>query len=172
MARRTVVSAATGETFVFDDAWNEPDGRVRRLEYRIEPGKKVPLHCHPGAAQTFEVVSGVLHVRVGGKVRALKAGERAATAVGDVHTQWNEGPAATVAVETYEPAIAIEPFFTVLPHAIASANPFKIAVFFADFQTVSAASGPAQWFLIACVAPLGRLFGLTRWYEPLLPKRG
>jgi quercetin dioxygenase-like cupin family protein len=171
MARRIVNSAPTGETFVFDDAWNEPDGQVRRIEYQILPGKKVPLHRHPGTVQTFEVIAGVLQVRVDGKARALQAGERAATGEGSVHTQWNDGPDTVFAVETYEPAIAIEPFFTILPHAIASGNPFKIAVFFADFRTVTAPSGLAERFLITCVAPLARLFGFGRWYEGVLPRR-
>jgi hypothetical protein len=48
---------------VFGDAWTEPDGRVRRLEYHLLPGKAVPLHHHPGSVRTFEVVAGVLHVR-------------------------------------------------------------------------------------------------------------
>lgn len=171
MGRRTVVSEITGERFVFDDAWNEPDGRVRRIEYHLLPGNAVPAHRHPGTVQTFEVVAGVLHVRCAGEVRIVKAGERARTGAGDVHQQWNEGPEPVVAVETYEPAIAIEPFFTLLPHAIASRDPFKIAVFFADFRAVTAPGTFGQWFLGTCVAPLGRLFGYARWYATLPGER-
>jgi quercetin dioxygenase-like cupin family protein len=168
MARRTVESPVTGETFVFDDAWNEPDGRVRRLEYALAPNKPVPPHSHPATAQSFAVVSGTLHIRVNGEARVLSAGETAATKPGDTHAQWNEGPQTVRVVEGYDPPLAIEPFFTVLPHAIASRNPFKIAVFFADFRAVSAPATFGQKAFIGAFAVLGRTLGYARWYAPLV----
>jgi hypothetical protein len=55
MARRIVQSESTGETFTFDDVWNEPDGRVRQLGYELAPTRRVPPHAHPQTAQSFEV---------------------------------------------------------------------------------------------------------------------
>ena len=168
MARRTVQSDATGETFIFDDAWNEPDGRVRQLEYELAPNKPVPPHAHPDTAQIFEVVEGVLSIRVGGRVSKLNPGEAAATGPGETHAQWNDGPERVRAVERYAPPLAIEPFFTVLPHAIGSGNPFKIAVFFSDFKAVSTPGTLGLRLFIGLFAPLGRLIGFARWYAPLL----
>ena len=89
MSCRIVESAPTGETFIFDDEWNEADGRVRRIEYKLAPNKGVPLHFHPRTAQSFEVVSGCLHVKVNGREQVLNAGARLSTGPGDRHTQWN-----------------------------------------------------------------------------------
>lgn len=171
MTRRTVESAPTGETFVFDDDWNTADGRVRRIEYVLAPGKSVPPHFHAATAQSFEVVSGVLHVKVNGQTRALGAGDRIATGPGDMHAQWNAGAEAVRAIEGYDPPIDIEPFFTVMPHAIASRNPLKIAIFFSDHRAVSDTDSLPMKIFIAVFAPLGRLFGLSRWYREFLPQR-
>lgn len=168
MARRTVESAPTGETFVFDDAWNEPDGRVRRLEYVLLPKASAPPHFHPGAAQSFEVLSGTLHIKVNGKVRVLEAGDRAVTGLGETHAQWNEGPEPVRAIEGYNPPIAIELFFTILPHAIGSRNPLKIAVFFSDFRSVSGPGTLPLRISIALLAPIGRLCGFKGWYRNLV----
>jgi mannose-6-phosphate isomerase-like protein (cupin superfamily) len=168
MARRTIESAPTGETFVFDDAWSEPDGRVRRLEYVLQPKASAPSHFHPRAAQSFEVLSGTLHIKVNGRVRVLKAGDRAVTGLGEAHSQWNEGPEPVRAIEGYNPPIAMEPFFTILPHAIGSRNPLKIAVFFSDFRSVSGPGTISMWIMTTLLAPIGRLCGFKDWYRDLV----
>ena len=169
MARRVVYSAPTGETFTFDDDWNEADGRVRQIEYQLEPDKPVPEHRHLSAAQTFKVLSGTLHVKVNGVVSVLQAGSEARAGPGDAHSQWNEGPEPVKALETYDPPLAIEPFFSVLPHAIASGNPLKIAVFLGDFQAASANATFGQAMFVAVFGTLGRMFGFGRWYAEYLP---
>ena len=168
MARRVIESEPTGETFTFDDEWNEADGRVRRILYTLKPSKPVPSHSHPRTAQSFDVLSGRLNVKMNGRVQVLGPGERAKTGAGDIHCQWNEGPDIASVIESYDPPLAIEPFFTILPHAIASANPFKIAVFLADFRAVSAPATVGQRLFIATFAPVGRLLGFGRWYAGLL----
>ena len=170
MGRRIVQSSRTGEQFVFDDSWNDPDGRVRQLEYVLEPNSKVPEHRHPATSQSFEVLSGTLHVRVDrGEALVLKPGDKATTGVDGVHTQWNEGPEPTTVVESYDPPLDIEPFFTVMTQAMASKNLLKQAVFFSDFQTISSIESRPLRLLVTLLAPLGRFVGLTRWYAPLLP---
>jgi len=171
MSRRIVESSPTGETFVFDDDWNEADGRVRRLEYFVTSGKAVPLHFHPRTAQSFEVISGRLHVKVAGHTRVLEPGVRIATGHGEVHSQWNESAVPVHAIEEYDPPIDVEPFFTIMPRALASRNPLKIAVFFADFNHVTTPASLPMKAFIAIFAPIGRLFGLKRWYRDFLPRR-
>ena len=171
MARRIVESPPTGETFIFDDDWNEPDGRVRRIEYVLQPGRTVPAHFHPGTAQSFAVTSGVLTVTVNGKTTVLGAGDEMVGGPGDIHAQRNDGDVPVVSVEGYDPPIDIEPFFTVLPHAVASGNPLKMGVFFGDFLPINANVGLPLRIMIAAMAPLGRLFGFRRWYRDRLPVR-
>ena len=167
MARRTILSPATGETFVFDDDWNEPDGRVRQIQYELQPNKPVPAHRHANTAQSFDVVTGVLHVRVNNRISVLQAGQRMSTGRGETHAQWNEGPDPVHAIETYDPPLAIEPFFTMLPRAVDSGNPFKIAILLADFGSVNAVASLPQRLFVGVFAPLGRLFGLSKWYRSL-----
>lgn len=153
---------------MFDDAWNEPDGRVGRLECELQPNSTVETHYHPATSQWFEVVSGTLHVRVNGRTSILNAGERATTRLGEMHAQWNEGPMPVRAMEGYEPPLDIEPYFTVLPHALASKNILKMAVFASDFDSVCRlASGPKR-LTVLTIARLGRLLGYARWYAALL----
>jgi quercetin dioxygenase-like cupin family protein len=170
MGRRIVQSSRTGEQFIFDDSWNDPDGRVRQMEYVLQPNSKVGEHRHPATSQSFEVLSGTLHVRVnGGEVLVLNASDIATTGVDGVHTQWNEGPDATTVIESYDPPLDIEPFFTVMAHAMASRNLLKMAVFFSDFQSISSLESRPLRLIVTVLAPLGRLVGLTRWYASLLP---
>src|ERR1700733_2958359 len=170
MGRRIVQSSHTGEQFVFDDSWNDPGGRVQQLEYVLQPNSKVPEHHHPATSQSFEVLSGTLHVRVNrGQVLALKPGDKATTGVDGIHAQWNEGPGPTTVIERYDPPLDVEPFFTVLAHAMATKNLLKKAVFFSDFQSVSSIASRPVRLIVTVLAPVGRLVGLTRWYASLLP---
>jgi quercetin dioxygenase-like cupin family protein len=170
MGRRIVESSRTGEQFVFDDTWNEPDGRVRQMEYVLQPNSKVGDHRHPATSQSFEVLAGTLHVRVnGGEVLVLNSGDTATTGVDGVHTQWNEGPDATTVIESYDPPLDIEPFFTIMADAMASRNLLKMAVFFSDFRSISTLESRPLRLIVTVLAPLGRLVGLRRWYASLDP---
>ena len=168
MARRIVESVRTGETFIFDDEWTEPDGRVRQMEHELKGHRSVPRHVHRRTVQSFEVVSGILGVQIRGRRWILRPGERIATGPGEVHAQWNEGAAPARVIERYDPPLDIEPFFKVLPEAMGGRNPLKRAIFLADFRAVSAARGLRRRLTTRLLAPLGRLLGLSRWYSGLL----
>lgn len=171
MARRSVESDATGETFVFDDDWNDPDGRVHQFEFTIAPRSRVPPHAHPATAETWEVVSGVLSVRFGGRTLALGPGERATTAPGEAHSLWNAGAEVAHVRSWYDPPLAIEPFFTVIPQALASGNLLKTAVLWTESRRVSQPSFPLG-ALIAVLGGVGRMMGMSHWYRPLLIQAG
>jgi quercetin dioxygenase-like cupin family protein len=164
MSRRVVESVRTGETFIFDDDWNDAEGRVRQLEYELKGHRQVPRHFHPKTAQSFEVLSGTLWVRVGRQRFVLRPGERIETQPGDVHAQWNDNAAPVRVIERYDPPLDIEPFFTLLPRAAASRNPLKRAVFRSDFRAISRGRGLWRRLSTLVLAPLGRLAGLSRWY--------
>jgi hypothetical protein len=99
----------------------------------------------------------------------LNSGDKATTGVDGIHSQWNEGPGPTTVIETYDPPLDVEPFFTVLAHAMASKNLLKKAVFISDFQSISSIASKPVRLIVTVLAPLGRLVGLTRWYASLLP---
>jgi quercetin dioxygenase-like cupin family protein len=170
MGRRVVQSSRTGETFVFDDDWNNPDGRVRQMEYVLQPNSKVGEHHHPATSQSFEVLSGTLHLRVnGGDELVLNTGDKATTGVDGVHAQWNEGPEPTTVIESYDPPLDIEPFFTIFTQAMQTKNLLKRAVFFSDFESICSIASRAAQVLVRLLAPVGRLVGMTAWYGSRLP---
>lgn len=164
MARRVVESGPTGETFTFDDDWNDAEGRVGRLEFTIAPKSHVPAHAHPGTVETFAVVSGVLSVKTGERTLRLGPGDRAATAPGETHSLWNEGTETAHVIGAYNPPIAIEPYFTAIPSALESKNPMKIAVLWSEFSEVTRPKGGIGVF-VAVFGFLGRLVGLGGWYR-------
>jgi hypothetical protein len=140
------------------------------MEYVLQPNSKVGDHHHPATSQSFEVLAGTLHVRVnGGEVLVLNSGDKATTGVDGIHSQWNEGPEPVTVIESYDPPLDIEPFFTVMTQALASKNLLKQAVFFSDFRSISSLASKPLQLLVTVLAPLGRLVGLTRWYASLLP---
>jgi quercetin dioxygenase-like cupin family protein len=55
-------------------------------------GSPPPKHFHPGQSERFEVVSGELRARVGGKEHRLSTGEVLAVPTGAAHQMWNPGP--------------------------------------------------------------------------------
>jgi len=168
MARRTIESVRTGETFIFSDDWNDAEGRVGRMECELKGHVLVPRHSHPGVAKTVEVQSGLLGLRARRKTWFLRPGEQYRVEAGYVHALWNESAAPVRFVQRYDPPLAIEPFYTVLPHAMGGANPFKRAIFLADFRGVSRRRGVRAMLFVTIFAPLGRLFGLSRWYRGYL----
>ena len=174
MPEREVFNPATGERFWFSDENNEPDGRVRTLRYELLPGKTVPVHCHPGHAQIFEVLAGRLHVSIGGKTQVLEPGQRAVCAKGEAHTQWNEGPGPAVAIESYDPPLAIEPFFTHMAElgvrgdlraGGAPANILKFSTFVEDFRNVTRLANPFLSAMTRVMGFVGRMMGLSGWYK-------
>jgi mannose-6-phosphate isomerase-like protein (cupin superfamily) len=170
MARRVVKSEPTDDTFVFDDDWNEPDGRVRRLEFTLGLKGRVPPHAHPATAESFEVTSGVLSLKIGGRTLKLGPGEKAGTSRGEVHSLWNEGPEVAYVISSYDPPLAVEPFFTAIPRA--QANPFKMAVLWAESRRVSQPKAVGLRIFIALFGTLGRLAGLSGWSRPELSQTG
>jgi hypothetical protein len=165
MARRTIESVRTGETFIFSDDWNDAEGRVGRMECELKGHVAVPRHSHPRVAKTVEVQSGLLGLKVRRKTWFLRPGEQYRVEPGYVHAFWNESAAPVRLAQHFDPPLAIEPFYTALPRAMISRNPFKRAVFLADFRAVSRRRGVRARLFVTIFAPLGRLLGLTRWYR-------
>lgn len=155
----------TGETFIFDDEWNDPDGRVRQIEYELKGNRRVPPHFHPKTAQSFEVLSGILCVQVGRQKLIVRPGEQVSTRPGEVHAQWNESAWPVRMIERYDPPLDIEPFFTALSRAATSRNPLKLALFRSDFRAISERRGLRARLLTSILARVGRLVGLSGWYR-------
>lgn len=157
MARRVIEIPSTKETFIFDDEWNTPDGRVKQLQYQIQPGGKVHPHFHPHTVQWFEVVSGELEIQTGCQTLGLQPGQRLQTALGGVHSQRNTSQSVAVVIEGYEPPLDIEPFFQELPKVLGTKNLFKICIFFDEHKEIVASQSLTFRYLVPLIAKLGRI---------------
>ena len=166
MFERAINSPISGQVFIFSDAWNTPEGRVKQLRYKLAPKKSVAPHIHPHSSQFFKVISGELTVKANGKKLTLKPGDEIKTSLNGEHEQWNSGSTDVEVIEGYDPAIDIEPFFTVLPHALESKNIFKLFVFLSDFDYVVTSRWQFAKAIIRSLGFLGKLFGYRKWYLP------
>lgn len=164
MFERIINCEKSGQVFIFSDQWNTEVGKVKQLKYKIAPGKKVLPHMHPGARQTFKVLSGELMIRSGFNKRKVLAGEEVRTEVSGLHSQWNNTSSFVEVLEGYEPAIDIEPFFTVLPHAESSNSFFKFVVFLSDFSYVVTSKSLLVRSMISALGKLGNICGHRYWY--------
>jgi quercetin dioxygenase-like cupin family protein len=70
-----------------------------------------PLHVHPGAEESYEVVEGKLDVCVDGAWRTLSPGEKVVVAAGVPHTLRNSSGAEVRLVNVHKPALDFERFF-------------------------------------------------------------
>lgn len=163
MSQRVVNCEKSGQVFTFSDEWNTSDGKVKQLSYKIAPGKSVLPHMHPGALQSFQVLSGKLSVRVGFKKKIISGGEVVHTQLGDQHSQWNDTKETVVVLEGYEPALDIEPFFTILQHA-ENENFLKKMVFFSDFAFVVTSKSNLVKLIIWGLGKVGNMMGYQFWY--------
>jgi quercetin dioxygenase-like cupin family protein len=81
-----------------------------------------PLHLHPAAEESYEVVSGTLDVCVDRQWRRLGPGESATVAAGTPHTLKNASGAEVRLVNVHRPALGFERFFRRLHALVCSAG--------------------------------------------------
>lgn len=78
----------------------------------LDPGMAgPPVHVHPTAEDSFEVIEGALDFCVGGKWRTLRAGESATAPAGVPHTLRPATGEPVRAVNIHRPALQFESFF-------------------------------------------------------------
>jgi mannose-6-phosphate isomerase-like protein (cupin superfamily) len=70
-----------------------------------------PVHVHPTAEESYEVVEGTIDVFVDGKWKTATAGEKVTVPAGVPHTLRNTSDHATRIVNVHAPALQFEQFF-------------------------------------------------------------
>jgi quercetin dioxygenase-like cupin family protein len=70
-----------------------------------------PLHVHPAAEESYQVIEGSLDICVDGEWRTLRAGESASVPAGVPHTLRNAAAEAVRIVNVHRPALQFESFF-------------------------------------------------------------
>lgn len=74
--------------YILESSGDTSDGTLR-IDYFAAPRTRVPEHVHSYQEERFEVLSGRLALRVGGRESILGAGQRAVGPPGVPHEWWN-----------------------------------------------------------------------------------
>src|SRR5262245_42723766 len=87
---QTLVHPATGGRMTVLETAAETGGARVVIELHADPGGSVAAaHVHPSQWETFEVVSGTLGARIGGREVETGTGRTLGVAPGIPHTWWN-----------------------------------------------------------------------------------
>jgi mannose-6-phosphate isomerase-like protein (cupin superfamily) len=114
MARsgETVTNPVAGMTLLFVKTAVDTDGELLEMEATYGPSSTQPVpHFHPNQSEHFEILEGVMHARVDGTQRELRAGDELDVDAGTVHSMWNPGPEPARTLWQTRPALRTEEFF-------------------------------------------------------------
>ena len=109
---QTLENPVTGERFTFTHTAATTNGELLAFDFVLRPGGSVPIpHVHPIQTERFEVVSGRMRFRVGGRTVEAGPGDVVEVKPGVAHSFANAGETeANVRVEV-RPALAMEDMF-------------------------------------------------------------
>ena len=158
----------TGEVLIFHRTAAQTDGESVLVETILRPGGVVAAaHVHPHQTERFEVLAGLVGLRVGGEEVVAEPGEAMTVEPGTPHRFWNAGDDEARFVCEVRPALRfeslIETMFTLAAEGKTNGkglpNPLRLAVIArSHFDTVRLPFPPAglQRAALAMAAPLGR----------------
>lgn len=90
----------------------DTQGRSLEMEWELLPySGGTPVHIHPEAIETYEVLSGELEVYKDGQWFTAKAGEKVVIDKGVAHTFKNSTNEVVRVYNTHQPALKFEEFF-------------------------------------------------------------
>jgi mannose-6-phosphate isomerase-like protein (cupin superfamily) len=161
----------TGEVLVFHRTSEQTNGESVLVETMVQPhGFVAAAHVHPRQSERFEIVEGVLGLRVGDEELVARPGDVAVVAPGTPHRFWNAGETEARFFCEVRPALQfeslIETMFTLAAEGKTNRkgmpNPLRLAVIArAHFDTVRLPTPPAaiQRGALAVGAPVGKALG-------------
>jgi mannose-6-phosphate isomerase-like protein (cupin superfamily) len=161
----------TGEVLVFHRTSADTDGEAVLVETIVRPdGFVAAAHVHPHQSERFEVLEGVLGLRVGDRELLAEPGDVAVVPAGTPHRFWNAGNREARFLCEVRPALQFESLIETMFSLAAAGktntrglpNPLRLAVIArAHFDTVRLPFPPSalQRAALAVAAPLGRALG-------------
>lgn len=171
-----VMNPITEPRVIFRRMAEETGGELVEVESIFQPGKDEPAeHYHPIQEECFEVLEGVLQVRINGEIRYLGAGETLVIPAKVRHGMRCGGDAPTRVLWQTRPALRFEQFFeTVFGLAQDGKvgknglpNILRIALLMQEFDREYRISKPpriVQKVLFGLLAPVARLLGYRAVY--------
>ncbi len=174
----TLVNPVTKERMTFLKTAAETNGEYVLIELRAAPGGVVAAaHVHPAQTETFDVISGTLGAKVGGKKIEAKAGDVLVVEPRVAHKWWNAGEDELVFRCEVRPALQFEQLIETMFSLAADGktnkkgmpNPLRLAVIanhhLGDVQ-LPVVPRWMQKAALALGAPTGRIFGFQSNYVP------
>ena len=161
----------TGEVLVFRRTSEETNGESVLVETIVRPnGFVAAAHVHPYQTERFEILDGLVGLRIGDDELVAKPGDVAVVAPGMPHRFWNAGEREARFLCEVRPALRfeslIETMFTLAAEGKTNRrgmpNPLRLAVIAREhFDTVRLPFPPAvlQRAALAIGAPLGKALG-------------
>jgi quercetin dioxygenase-like cupin family protein len=101
-----------GMSFHIKKTAAETDGRSLEMEWELSPRTGgTPIHVHPSATESYEVVEGAFDVYVDGVWRTLSKGDRVVIAPGVAHTFRNASDTPVRVYNSHVPAMRFGEYF-------------------------------------------------------------
>jgi mannose-6-phosphate isomerase-like protein (cupin superfamily) len=166
-----IENPVVGLTLRFVQTAADSDGELLEMEASYEPSSTEPVvHFHPKQIEHFEILEGVLHARIGGEERELRAGETLDVEPGVRHAMWNEGPMRARTLWQTRPALRTENFFETTFRLAREGKtndkglpePLQLAVIASEYRDEFRTTSPPQLIqavALGMLAPIGRLLG-------------
>lgn len=161
-----------GTKFIIRKTPQESGGQTFDMEWELAPRTGgTPLHIHPHATETYEILEGSLDLNVNGTWRSLEAGDRQAVEPGVPHTFRNASDSITRVYNTHQPAMKFDQYFLALdrvansgviqPGRITLPAILSLAVLMTSYEDEIRAVQPPH-FLMRTFAVVGRAIGYGR----------
>jgi quercetin dioxygenase-like cupin family protein len=172
-----LLNPATGLRTVFRETARSTGGELLQVDWIGGPGWTTgPDHVHPGQEERFEVLSGELGLRVGGRERIHGAGDVIVAPAGSPHAAWNTGDGKVHVLVDFRPALRTEIAFETLANlardgkttrAGVPRNPLRLALILRHFEPEIYLVRPplaVQRVVFGALATVGRLLGYRAEY--------
>lgn len=170
-AKQEILETSFGEQFRFQTTAADSDGELLRVETRLDPGVRRPLHTHPKQDETFVVEEGVLGLAIEDREYTLEPGTSETVPAGTAHTFWNAGDRPVRVTTEHRPALRFEAFLRTMVRLDQAdrlndqgmpAHPLTGAVLLTEFGDEMRAEDiprPVQRIVFPVLARLGGLLG-------------
>jgi quercetin dioxygenase-like cupin family protein len=169
-----------GDRFCILESSRHTDDQSLQGEYLAAPKAKVPQHVHRDQEESFEVISGTLGIRVGGRELILKPGHSAVSPPNVPHEWWNPNEDEEVRfLVRLRPGLGIETMLQTVLYlsrdgktigGMIPRNPLQLAVILREvhgwvyFTGVPKSLRKATYAPVELLASVGTLLGHSAWY--------
>ncbi|MCJ8209297.1 cupin domain-containing protein [Mucilaginibacter sp. RS28] len=177
---KIITNPKTGQQIRFIKTAKSTSGELLEMEtvYAAKSAEPLP-HYHPHQTEDFTVISGELTVRINGRIRKLKEGERMHIPMNQEHALWNSSENKTIVSWIVQPALNTEHLLETITGLAADGktkasgipNIWQFALTARHFSEVlrfSKAPAFIQTLVFSLLSPIAYLLGYRPVYKKYL----